>query len=168
MRLEEPAAASSSHKLKGVFKDAYADAKRTFLGGKSLTNQSKQAMDTDAKPNGTAEPPKPKTRKVKKQVRKGELPLSSGTASLDQATKDAAAEKEAQMFMEDKLVADTEDKKNELESYIYELRGKIDGQYSEFASEEEKAKLKEKLEQSEVRLYPHLHQPLHKPFPPCP
>ncbi|KAM0797313.1 putative heat shock protein Hsp88 [Usnea florida] len=109
------------------------------------------AMDTDA-PNGTAEP-KPKTRKIKKQVRKGELPLSSGTASLDQQTKDAAAEKEGAMFMEDKLVADTEDKKNELESYIYELRSKIDDQYSEFANDEEKSKLKEKLEQSEDWLY---------------
>lgn len=147
--LEGPAA-SGPHKLKGLFKDAYADAKRTFLGDKPLTNTSKQAMDTtEDKANGTAEP-KPKTRKIKKQVRKGDLPLSAGTASLDQATKDAAAEKEAQMFMEDKLVADTEDKKNELESYIYELRGKIDDQYSEFASEEEKTKLKEKLEQSEV------------------
>ncbi|KAF6220561.1 hypothetical protein HO133_002994 [Letharia lupina] len=109
------------------------------------------AMDTDA-PNGTAEP-KPKTRKIKKQVRKGELPLSSGTSSLDQQTKDAAAEKEGAMFMEDKLVADTEDKKNELESYIYELRSKIDDQYSEHASDEEKSKLKEKLEQSEDWLY---------------
>lgn len=109
------------------------------------------AMDTDA-PNGTTEP-KPKTRKIKKQVRKGELPLSSGTASLDQASKDAAAEKENSMFMEDKLVADTEDKKNELETYIYDLRAKIDDQYAEFANDDEKAKLKEKLEQSEDWLY---------------
>ncbi|KAL8853831.1 MAG: hypothetical protein Q9221_001302 [Calogaya cf. arnoldii] len=144
---------SAPHRLKGLFKDAYADAKRSFLGNKPLTNATKQAMDTtEDKANGTAEP-KPKTRKIKKQVRKGDLPLSAGTASLDQATKDAAAEKELQMFMEDKLVADTEDKKNELESYIYELRGKIDDQYSEFASEEEKTKLKEKLEQSEEWLY---------------
>lgn len=137
--------------MKGLFKDAYADAKRTFLGDKPLTEQSKQAMDTsEDKANGTAEP-KPKTRKVKKQVRKGDLPLSSGTASLDQASKDTAAEKENQMFMEDKLVADTEDKKNELESYIYELRAKIDEQYAEFASDQEKTDLKAKLEQSEVR-----------------
>ncbi|KAL8657773.1 MAG: hypothetical protein Q9226_001589 [Calogaya cf. arnoldii] len=149
---DEPAT-SAPHRLKGLFKDAYADAKRSFLGNKPLTNATKQAMDTtEDKANGTAES-KPKTRKIKKQVRKGDLPLSAGTASLDQATKDAAAEKESQMFMEDKLVADTEDKKNELESYIYELRGKIDDQYSEFASEEEKTKLKEKLEQSEEWLY---------------
>lgn len=105
-------------------------------------------MDTD-QANGTAEP-KPKMRKIKKQVRKGDLPLSSGTASLDDATKGAAAERENAMFMEDKLVLDTEDKKNELESFIYELRGKIDEQYADFSSDEEKSKIKEKLEQSEV------------------
>ena len=104
-------------------------------------------MDTDG-PEGSEA--KPKTRKVKKQVRKGDLPLSAGTASFDQTTKNALAEKENMMYMEDKLVADTEDKKNELESFIYELRGKIDEQYSEFANEDEKEKLKAKLEEVEV------------------
>lgn len=145
---EEIVASAPRSKFRILLKDVYTGCKRTLSGHKSLTQSSRQAMETDP-PNGTAEP-KPKTRKIKKQVRKGELPLSSGTASLDQATKDSAAEKEAQMFMEDKLVADTEDKKNELESYIYELRDKIDGQYADFASDEEKARLKEKLEQSEV------------------
>lgn len=145
---EEIVVSAPRSKFKVLLKDVYAGCKRTLSGHKSLTQSSRQAMETDP-PNGSAES-KPKTRKIKKQVRKGELPLSSGTASLDQTTKDSAAEKEAQMFMEDKLVADTEDKKNELESYIYELRGKIDGQYADFASDEEKAKLKEKLEQSEV------------------
>lgn len=98
-------------------------------------------MDTDDKP---------KTRKVKKQVRKGDLPVSAGTASLDQSTKDKLSEQELSMISEDKLVADTEEKKNELETYIYEMRNKIDDQYSEFASDAEKTKLKEKLEASEV------------------
>ena len=57
------------------------------------------------------------------------------------------------MFMEDKLVADTEDKKNELEAFIYELRGAIDDKYSEFASDEEKEKIKDKLEKTEVSLF---------------
>jgi heat shock protein 4 len=104
-----------------------------------------EPMDTDAP---DAEPPK--VKKVKKQIKKGELPLSAGTASLDQTSKLEAAEKEAQMAMEDKLVADTEDKKNELESYVYELREKIDGQYAEFSNDEEKAKVHEKCEQTQV------------------
>jgi heat shock protein 4 len=94
----------------------------------------------------------PKTRKVKKQVKKGDLPISSGTASLDiQAIADFS-EKEHSMIMEDKLVADTEDKKNELEAYIYEMRAKIDEEYAEFSNDDEKTKLKEKLETSEVSI----------------
>jgi heat shock protein 4 len=93
---------------------------------------------------------KPKTRRVKKQVRKGDLAIVPATSSLDQAVKNGLQDKEGLMFMEDKLVMDTEDKKNELESYIYELRGKIDGTYAEFASDEEKEKLKAKLEEVEV------------------
>ncbi len=102
-------------------------------------------METDAKDEA-----KPKTRKVKKQVRKGELPVVAGTQSMDTAAKDAAHEKEASMVMEDKLVADTEEKKNELETYIYDVRNKLDDQYAEFASEEEKSSLREKLDAAEV------------------
>ncbi|KAF2024663.1 heat shock protein 70 [Setomelanomma holmii] len=107
------------------------------------------AMDVDK--DAPKEPPK--MRKVKKQQRKGDLPLSAGTASLDQATKDAQAEKENAMIMEDKLVADTENEKNNLESMIYELKDKILDVYAEFASDDEKAKLNVKLEQIEDWLY---------------
>jgi heat shock 70kDa protein 4 len=110
---------------------------------RSLTSVSRKAMETDK------DTPK-KTRKVKKQVRKGDLPISTGSASLDDSTKASLLEKEAAMVMEDKLVADTEEKKNELEAYIYDLRAKLDEQYSEFASEEEKQTIKAKLEATEV------------------
>lgn len=89
-------------------------------------------------------------RKVKKQVRKGDLSMSHGTASLDHTTLAKLSEMEHNMIMEDKLVADTEIKKNELESLIYEVRAKLDAQYAEFASDEEKQKVREKLEASEV------------------
>lgn len=114
-----------------------------------LTNA--KAMDTtDSKVE------KPKTRKVKKQVRKGELPIVAGTLSLDETAKNNLSEKESSMVMEDKLVADTEEKKNELETFIYELRNKLDEQYAEFASDEEKEKIKAKLEASEVKRDPFL------------
>lgn len=115
---------------------------------RSLTSVSQKAMETDK------DAPK-KTRKVKKQVRKGDLPISTGSASLDDSTKASLLEKEAAMVMEDKLVADTEEKKNELEAYIYDLRAKLDEQYSEFASEEEKQTIKAKLEATEVCLHVH-------------
>jgi len=105
------------------------------------------AMDVDKKDE------KPKMRKVKKQQRKGDLPLSSGTATLDEATKAADAEREQQMIMEDKLVQDTEHQKNELESFIYELKDKITSTYSEFASDDEKSRLSAKLDAIEDWLY---------------
>ncbi|KAK3905454.1 heat shock protein 70 family [Staphylotrichum tortipilum] len=114
---------------------------------KLTTILSLKAMDTDAKDE------KPKTRKVKKQVRKGELPIVSATQALEAKAKASAIEKEAAMVMEDKLVADTEEKKNELETYIYELRNKLDDQYAEFASEEEKDKIRDKLTATEDWLY---------------
>lgn len=103
-------------------------------------------METD---NANTEQPK-KTRKVKKQVRKGDLPISSGTPSLEDNVKNAWIEQENAMYMEDKLVAETAERKNELESYIYEMRDKIDTTLADFASEEEKEKLKKKLTDSEV------------------
>ncbi|KAF5659340.1 heat shock 70kda 4 [Fusarium heterosporum] len=112
----------------------------------SLTSIFQKAMETDK------DAPK-KTRKVKKQVRKGDLPISTGSASLDDSTKASLLEKESAMVMEDKLVADTEEKKNELEAYIYDLRAKLDEQYSEFASEEEKQTIKSRLEATEDWLY---------------
>ncbi|KAF2849798.1 heat shock protein Hsp88 [Plenodomus tracheiphilus IPT5] len=107
------------------------------------------AMDVDK--DAPKEPPK--MRKVKKQQRKGDLPLSAGTASLDEASKQTAAERENSMIMEDKLVADTENEKNNLESMIYELKDKILDVYADFASDEEKSKLNAKLEQIEEWLY---------------
>ncbi|KAG4443758.1 Heat shock protein hsp88 [Cadophora sp. M221] len=111
---------------------------------KDAEKKDPDAMDTEEKP---------KTRKVKKQVRKGDLPIVSGTSSLDESIKVTSAEQESSMIMEDKLVADTEDKKNELETYIYDMRNKIDDTYADFASDDEKTKLKAKLETSEDWLY---------------
>ncbi|KAF7560771.1 hypothetical protein G7046_g3374 [Stylonectria norvegica] len=110
-----------------------------------LITPSPKAMETDKDA--------PKKRKVKKQVRKGDLPIATGTASLDDSGKAALSEKEQAMVMEDKLVADTEEKKNELEAYIYDLRAKLDEQYSDHASDEEKTSIKAKLEATEDWLY---------------
>ena len=104
---------------------------------------TKQAMD--------AEPtPPPQTRKVKKQVRKAELAIVGGGLSLDSALKETYKEREAEMTVADKLIADTEDRKNALEEYIYDTRGKLDDIYADYASEEEKSKFREMLDAAEV------------------
>ncbi|KAJ4413848.1 adenyl-nucleotide exchange factor sse1 [Gnomoniopsis sp. IMI 355080] len=114
---------------------------------------SKEGEKKDPDAMETDKEEKPKTRKVKKQVRKGELAIVAGTLSLDDQAKALLNEKEGSMVMQDKLVADTEEKKNELESFIYDLRNHLDTKYDEFVTEEEKEKIKAKLEATEDWLY---------------
>ncbi|KAF8438775.1 heat shock protein 70 family [Terfezia claveryi] len=114
----------------------------------TLTSEP-QAMDVDQQ----AVEARPRTRKVRKQVKKGDLPVVAVTSSLDQVTKDIYTEKENQMAMEDKLVADTEDRKNALEEYIYDLRNKTDDIWAPFATEPEKQRIKEMCDAAEEWLY---------------
>jgi len=115
-----------------------------------IDKKDPDSMDTDA-PNAEEAPKK--TRRVKKQVKKGDLPIVPGTPSLDESTKQDLLAKELQMTVEDKLVADTEEKKNELETYIYDLRSKLDDHYADLANDEEKQRIREKLDESENWLY---------------
>lgn len=112
-------------------------------------------METDV-PAGEEAPPK-KTRLVKKQIKKGDLNIVSGTASIDPEVKAHYNERENQMVMEDKLVADTEDRKNALEEYIYETRSKIDDVYAPFASDKERDTIKTMLDSAEVRQFLSAH-----------
>jgi heat shock protein len=94
-----------------------------------------------------------KTRKVKKWVKKDDLQIIHSHHGLDDQARGALLEKEAQMTADDKLVADTEDRKNALEEYIYTIRSKIDEEYKDFASEEEKEKIRNLSMETEEWLY---------------
>ncbi|CDK29785.1 unnamed protein product [Kuraishia capsulata CBS 1993] len=95
----------------------------------------------------------PEYQKVKKLVKKNDLEISVEGYALSSKVLNEFVEKETAMIMEDKLVADTEDRKNALEEYIYELRGKLEDQYKDFASPEEKEKLTAMLAKTEDWLY---------------
>jgi heat shock protein 4 len=141
---KDPDVSTSFLDFNGTVDSSYEEGRPTKFPRleKPILTSSDKAMDAEAE--------KPKTRKIKKQVRKGDLPIVAATASLQYSDITSASEHEASMIMEDKLVADTEEKKNELETYIYDMRNKIDDQYADFASDDEKTKLKAKLEAAEV------------------
>lgn len=102
-----------------------------------------------------AEDAEPKTEKkiVKKLQRKDDLPIVSGIGLLDPTLLAELKEREGQMYAADKLVADTEDRKNALEEYIYDTRSKLDERYATFVQSEEKEKLLAMLAESEDWLY---------------
>ncbi|KAF9941095.1 adenyl-nucleotide exchange factor sse1 [Mortierella alpina] len=115
---------------------------------------------TDAAPaaegaeGADAAPEAPLTRKVKKLVKKGDLPVVSATTAMDRAVVAELREKEMEMIASDKLVVDTEMAKNTLEEYIYDTRSKVNGgAYKDFADPANKDQFIQDLNDAENWLY---------------
>ncbi|KAF9234310.1 hypothetical protein BU15DRAFT_79198 [Melanogaster broomeanus] len=89
----------------------------------------------------------------KRRVKKIDVPFTSLATSLDPAILEKFKEQEAQMHAADKLVQDTEDRKNALEEYVYDTRGKLDDGYPPFVQPAEKTKLLGMLQEGEDWLY---------------
>jgi len=96
---------------------------------------------------------KPPVKKTKKYIKKHELPFTSVTSSLNERLLGEFRDQEGNMQSNDKLIADTEERKNVLEEYVYEMRGKIEVQYNEYVTEEDKVKLIALLNETEEWLY---------------
>jgi heat shock protein 4 len=76
------------------------------------------------------------TEKKKKVVMdKKTLPVVGGTASLPKDRVQKLRELENDMMAADKLVIDTEERRNTLEEYVYEMRGKLEGPYADYVLE---------------------------------
>ncbi|KAI9203611.1 heat shock protein 70 family [Polychytrium aggregatum] len=91
--------------------------------------------------------------KQKKVTRKHELLFASHHHG---ASKDLLAQWQAlegEMYASDRLVIDTADRKNAVEEYVYETRGKLDMAWSEFVSEDIRTSFVETLNETENWLY---------------
>ncbi|CAG7854959.1 Heat shock protein hsp88 [Serendipita indica DSM 11827] len=108
--------------------------------------EKEDTMEVDAK-EGEAPP------KKKKIVRKKDVPVVTGYGSLDATVLNSLREQEASMHAADKLVKDTEDRKNALEEYVYDMRSKLDDRYASYTQAEEKEKLLSMLSAAEDWLY---------------
>jgi len=92
-------------------------------------------------------------KKIKRIVKKKDVAFISGSTSLDPTLVEQYKEQENQMHSADKLVMDTEDRKNALEEYVYDMRGKLDGKYAAYVQAPEKEKLLVGLQEAEDWLY---------------
>ncbi|KAM6501560.1 Heat shock protein 70 family [Amanita muscaria] len=100
----------------------------------------------------TATSPSPQPKK-KKIVRKKDILFEALYKSLDKKQLEEFREKEEEMHANDKLVQDTEDRKNALEEYVYDMRGKLDDRYATFVRSSDKDKLLSALAEAEDWLY---------------
>ncbi|GJJ06678.1 hypothetical protein Clacol_000873 [Clathrus columnatus] len=114
--------------------------------------EEQTAMEVDGAPaNGDANA-EPAPKKKKKIIKK-ELPFVTGSTSLDKSILDNYTEKEAGMHASDKLVMETEDRKNALEEYVYDMRSKLDDRYAAYVQPQEKDQLLAALQTAEDWLY---------------
>ncbi|TFK20742.1 heat shock protein [Coprinopsis marcescibilis] len=105
-------------------------------------------MDVD-QPEG-APPAPPKKKKI---IRKKDVPFVATNTSLQKEVVESYREKELQIYESDKLVIDTEERKNALEEYIYDMRSKVEDRYAAYIQSEEKSKLLAGLQDAEDWLY---------------
>lgn len=137
-----------------TIEEAHIVAEKEF---KELVEQpepeKKEGEDAEDGAEAEAEPKEPEYRIVKKVVKVKDLNVQYFGQTLSKSVLDEFHEKEFKMVADDKLVAETEEKKNALEEYIYTLRGKLEDEYKDFASPEEKEKLSKMLMDTEEWLY---------------
>ncbi|KAB2615657.1 heat shock 70 kDa protein 16-like [Pyrus ussuriensis x Pyrus communis] len=89
-----------------------------------------------------------------KATRRLEIPVSESIyGGMTKAELSEAQEKELQLAQQDRIMEQTKDKKNALESYVYEMRNKLLNTYQSFASDQEREGISRSLQQTEEWLY---------------
>ncbi|KAK8594440.1 hypothetical protein V6N13_015362 [Hibiscus sabdariffa] len=107
--------------------------------------------------NAKPEPPSGPSAGVARKgrgVKRLEIPISERICDgmeRDELTK--AEEKERWLMQQDLKMEQTKDRKNALESYVYEMRDKILNTYRSFANESDREEISRKLQQTEDWLY---------------
>ncbi|ESQ30067.1 hypothetical protein EUTSA_v10011242mg [Eutrema salsugineum] len=100
-------------------------------------------METDSK----AEAPK-------KKVKKTNVPLSELVyGAMQSGEVQKAVEKEYEMALQDRVMEETKDRKNAVESYVYDMRNKLSDKYHEYITESEREAFLAKLQEVEDWLY---------------
>ncbi|CAK9166911.1 unnamed protein product [Ilex paraguariensis] len=90
----------------------------------------------------------------KGKVRRQDIPVSESVhGGMTRAELSQAQEKELQLAQQDIKVEQTKEKKNTLESYVYDMRNKIFHTYRSFATDSEKEGISRTLQQTEEWLY---------------
>ncbi|OMO76763.1 Heat shock protein 70 family [Corchorus capsularis] len=87
-------------------------------------------------------------------VKRLEIPISESiSGGMKRAELAKAEEKERWLMQQDLKMEQTKEKKNALESYVYEMRDKILNTYRSFANVSEREEISRKLQQTEDWLY---------------
>lgn len=89
----------------------------------------------------------------RKRVTKHNLASVSSTIAIEPSVLASLREQENGMYASDKLVADTEERKNALEEYVYDTRSKLEAKYLPYVQPAEAEQLKVLFSETEEWLY---------------
>ncbi|KAI1787447.1 heat shock protein 70 [Ganoderma leucocontextum] len=109
--------------------------------------EKEEAMQVDGAEGEAAAP------KKKRVVKKHDVAFVWGHTGLDPSVIAQFKELENQMHAADKLVYDTEERKNALEEFIYDTRSRLDERYAAYVQSHEKEKILVALREAEDWLY---------------
>jgi len=109
-------------------------------------NHQKMVLENKKK-ESTEEKPK------KKKVKRTELVIAPLIASIPEKELNSLTDEEAKMVASDKLATETAEKKNAVESYVYNMRGKLQDSLSSFATEPDREVFMKLLNDTENWLY---------------
>uniref|UniRef100_A0A8C4GRL9 Heat shock protein 4 like n=1 Tax=Dicentrarchus labrax TaxID=13489 RepID=A0A8C4GRL9_DICLA len=125
------------------------DQVRQFLLQQLLTELCFQEGAAGEKQDPAAGGSKPKVK-----VKSIDLPImASNIRQLDSDVLNDFVEYERQMIIQDKLVKESNDAKNAVEEYVYDLRDKLCGIYEKYITEDDSNRLSLMLEDTENWLY---------------
>lgn len=111
--------------------------------------EAEAPKEAEEKKEETTTPKKPKT--IKKIIKKvvdvnKQLEVEANVQCLPKDILKKYTEEEKRMYAQDCDIRETQDKRNELETYLYDMRDKIDVSLAGFCAVEEKYKLKDLIE----------------------
>ncbi|PKA64524.1 Heat shock 70 kDa protein 14 [Apostasia shenzhenica] len=144
MKMETEATKNNAAATDVNKQDAKSTADDTSIENGNVGIEDKPVqMETDTKSETT-----------KKKVKKINVPVAEvvyGAMALADVQK--AIEKEFEMALQDRVMEETKDRKNAVESYVYDMRNKLHDTYQEFVTLGEREQFIAKLQEVEDWLY---------------
>lgn len=135
-----------------------ASAKSMDTSGDESHNQPEQNSETtesenkdQAEATEAAEATEPPAKK--KKYKREDLSVTGGIVYYTPDEKTNIIDEEARMAQQDRIIAETNEKRNALESYIYDTRNKLLEELQEYSTVEERSVLNTKLDEAENWLY---------------
>merc|ERR1712228_1048661 len=122
---------------------------------KTEDKASENKMDVDDEDEDDAKDKKKEKKKVKKKITRNLMITGNFFNELKASEYNKMFELEANFINVDRIVHETDEAKNDLETYVYDLRDKLDSTHSDFIEQKGKESTTEILTKMEDWIYDH-------------